>query len=90
MAIRIKPPIISMRLPKVWPSRPPMRRPSKERALVTTPMCRRTSAGWAPTSKPASAARPEDAEIIVERIRNSVDLPLPFGPNSPKISPAST
>ena len=37
-----------------------------------------------------SAARPSLGAINVERMRNSVDFPPPFGPSRPKISPSGT
>jgi len=40
-----------------------------------------------PTSWPQIEARPWVGAIKVERMRNSVDLPPPFGPSKPKISP---
>ena len=39
------------------------------------------------TSQPATSARPSEGTIMVERIRKRVDLPPPFGPSRPKISP---
>ena len=59
-------------------------------AWKTTPMLRRTSAGSRATSWPMISARPPEGTISVERMRNVVVLPLPFGPSSPKISAGRT
>ncbi len=42
------------------------------------------------TSWPAMMARPSVGTIMVDRMRKSVDLPPPFGPSRPKISPFFT
>ncbi len=39
------------------------------------------------TSKPATVAFPEVGSSSPQRIRMVVDLPAPFGPRKPKISP---
>ena len=57
---------------------------------AATPMWRRTSAGWATTSIPATVPRPESGRARVVRIRTAVVLPAPFGPSSPRIVPAGT
>ena len=56
----------------------------------TTPIFRRTASGSRLTSCPQIDARPSLGAINVERMRNRVDLPPPFGPSSPKISPSGT
>ncbi len=53
-------------------------------------MRRRTSAGCRSTSNPATRARPPVGASIVLRMWKSVDLPPPFGPSTPKISPSRT
>src|ERR1700734_3445624 len=42
------------------------------------------------TSKPATLADPEEGFARVHRILIVVDLPAPFGPRKPKVSPAVT
>jgi hypothetical protein len=41
-------------------------------------------------SKPATTARPPVARIMPVRILTVVDLPAPFGPRKPRISPGAT
>src|SRR5215813_1764412 len=64
------------------------------RSLVSacgmTPIERRTSSACATTSKPLTSAVPAVGGKSVVSMRMSVDLPAPFGPRSPKISPSST
>jgi hypothetical protein len=55
-----------------------------------TPMERRTLSASATTSKPLITAVPEVGGRSVVSMRMSVDLPAPFGPRRPKISPSST
>ena len=55
---------------------------------LTTPMARRTRAGSASTSMPATCARPLSGRLSVVRILIVVDLPAPFGPSSAKTVPA--
>src|SRR5262245_4675003 len=64
------------------------------RSLVSawgiTPMQRRTSSAAETTSWPLMIAVPAVGGRRVVSIRISVDLPAPFGPSKPKISPSST
>src|ERR1700694_2533334 len=53
-------------------------------------MLRLTSSGCLATSKPPTVARPEVGGNSPQRIRIVVDLPAPFGPRKPKISPRFT
>ena len=53
-------------------------------------MRRRAASGSRATSTPATRAVPEVIESSVVSMRIVVDLPAPFGPRKPKISPAST
>src|SRR5712691_10506590 len=66
----------------------------RSRSLVSacgiTPMARRTASGSFCTSCPATRAVPAVIGISVVIIRMRVDLPAPFGPSSPKISPSFT
>src|SRR5262245_4925369 len=55
-----------------------------------TPIERRTASGSVTTSWPATSAVPAVGGRSVVSIRMSVDLPAPFGPSRPKISPSST
>src|SRR5437667_3949167 len=55
-----------------------------------TPIDWRTSLGKRRTSKVLTRAVPEVGSSSVVNMRISVDLPAPFGPSSPKISPCST
>src|SRR6202163_1923838 len=48
------------------------------------------SSGCATMSKPATTPRPAVGRIIPVRILTVVDLPAPFGPRNPRISPGST
>ena len=59
-------------------------------ACGITPIARRTSSGCATTSAPAITAVPDVGMMSVVSIRSSVDLPAPFGPRSPRISPDAT
>src|SRR6185295_1734184 len=59
-------------------------------ACGMTPIDRRTPSACLLTSKPLISAVPEVGGSSVVSIRISVDLPAPFGPSSPKISPSST
>src|SRR5947208_7386655 len=45
---------------------------------------------WVFTSKPATVASPEVGSSRPQRILIVVDLPAPFGPRKPKISPRAT
>src|SRR5260221_5797736 len=45
---------------------------------------------WVSMSKPTTVPRPPDGSRIPQSIRMVVDLPAPFGPRTPKISPFST
>ena len=56
----------------------------------TQPIARRTAAGSASTSTPATRAAPESARDSVVRMRTVVDFPAPLGPSSAKIVPAGT
>src|ERR1700742_3000172 len=51
---------------------------------------RRTPAGSATQSNPATAARPRSGRLSVDRISTMVVLPAPFGPSSPITSPRLT
>ena len=55
-----------------------------------TPIDRRTPSASLTMSKPLMIAVPEVGVSSVTIMRMSVDLPAPFGPSSPKISPSST
>jgi hypothetical protein len=55
-----------------------------------TPMDWRTPSDCLTTSKPLITAVPDVGGSSVTIIRISVDLPAPFGPSRPKISPSST
>ena len=59
-------------------------------ACGITPIERRTSSACVTTSKPLTSAVPAVGGSSVVSMRISVDLPAPFGPSSPKISPSST
>ena len=50
----------------------------------------RTRFGWRATSNPATIAVPASIDRRVVSMRRVVVLPAPFGPSSPKISPAPT
>ena len=52
-----------------------------------TPMDWRTSLALRTTSKPLTRAVPEVGGTSVVNMRMRVDLPAPFGPSRPKISP---
>jgi hypothetical protein len=54
------------------------------------PIERRTSAGRASRSYPATVAVPLSGRDSVVRIRTVVDFPAPFGPSRPKIVPVGT
>ena len=56
----------------------------------TRPMLRRTAARSRTTSKPATLASPAVGFASVQRILIVVDLPAPFGPRNPNVSPACT
>src|SRR5262245_52998469 len=60
------------------------------KAWGMTPMERRTWSDSFWTSKPFTSAVPEVGTSSVVSMRIRVDLPAPFGPSRPKISPAST
>src|SRR5438477_468102 len=51
-------------------------------------MRRRTWSPWLPTSCPSTRTRPASGKSRPESTFISVVLPAPFGPSSPKISPA--
>src|SRR5246127_3419268 len=53
-------------------------------------MLRRTVSRSVTTSCPATLAVPEVGSARVHRILIVVDLPAPFGPRKPKVSPAAT
>src|SRR6516225_4640897 len=53
-------------------------------------MLRRTVSRSLTTSCPATLAEPEVGSARVHRILIVVDLPAPFGPRKPKVSPAAT
>src|ERR1700721_760115 len=53
-------------------------------------MLRRTVSRSETTSWPATLAVPEVGSARVHRILIVVDLPAPFGPRKPKVSPAAT
>ena len=59
-------------------------------ACGITPIARRTPSAWRTTSNPPTLAVPEEGGIRVVNMRMRVDLPAPFGPSNPKISPRST
>ena len=59
-------------------------------ACGMTPIDRRTPSACLITSKPLTSAVPAVGADSVTSIRMSVDLPAPFGPRSPKISPSWT
>jgi len=67
---------------------------AKPKSLVIacgiTPIERRTPSACFTTSKPATFAVPVVGSSSVVSMRISVDLPAPFGPSRPKISPCST
>jgi hypothetical protein len=46
--------------------------------------------GSSATETPQMAARPEVPDMVPERMRMVVDLPAPFGPRKPTISPGAT
>ena len=56
----------------------------------TTPTRAFAAGGSATTSIPATTAEPEDGITRVVSIPTVVVFPAPFGPSSPKISPART
>ena len=56
-------------------------------ACGMTPIERRTPSARLTTSKPLMSAVPEVGGSSVVSMRISVDLPAPFGPSRPKISP---
>ena len=56
-------------------------------ACGITPMHCRAESGALATSKPLMSARPAVMGSSVVIMRMSVDLPAPFGPSKPKISP---
>src|SRR5436190_13813538 len=53
-------------------------------------MARRTAPPSRIASCPATVATPASGWVSVTRTRTTVDLPAPFGPSSPKISPSGT
>ena len=59
-------------------------------ACGITPIVRRASSGSVRTSYPEIFAAPPVIGISVVIIRINVDLPAPFGPSRPKISPSFT
>src|SRR6185295_18304407 len=59
-------------------------------ACGITPIDFRTPSASVVTLNPLTSAVPEVGRSSVVSIRISVDLPAPFGPSRPKISPAST
>ena len=56
----------------------------------TRPMLRRTASRSVAESWPATIAVPAVAFASVQRILIVVDLPAPFGPRKPKVSPLAT
>jgi hypothetical protein len=56
----------------------------------TRPIFRRTASRSLVTSYPATAALPEVGVARVHRILIVVDLPAPFGPRKPNVSPGLT
>ena len=59
-------------------------------ACGITPIVRRASSGSVRTSYPEILATPEVMGMRVVIIRINVDLPAPFGPSRPNISPSFT
>src|SRR6266487_2763031 len=55
-----------------------------------TPIDFRTPSDCLTTSKPLTSALPEVGTSSVVNTRINVDLPAPFGPRRPKISPSAT
>src|SRR4051812_26249847 len=55
-----------------------------------TPICSRTSSGWAATSIPATVAEPSVGRLNVVRMRIAVVLPAPLWPRRPRMVPGST
>ena len=53
-------------------------------------MLRRTASRSVRTSWPATRALPAVGRASVQRMLMVVDLPAPFGPRKPKVSPGST
>ena len=68
----------------------PVRFSSTAAFCPDTPMWRRTSAGSASTSMPATTAEPESGRSSVVRIRTAVVLPAPLGPSTPSTEPSGT
>ena len=56
----------------------------------TKPMLRRTSPRSVTTSWPATSAVPPVGSTSVHNIPIVVDLPAPFGPRKPNVSPGAT
>src|SRR3954469_1656536 len=54
------------------------------------PMRSLIRSAWVATSKPTTVALPPVGSRIPQSMRMVVDLPAPFGPSTPKISPRST
>ena len=54
------------------------------------PMLALICSGWVRMSKPATLPRPAVGVRMPQSIRMVVDLPAPFGPRKPKISPRAT
>ena len=59
-------------------------------ACGMTPIEHRTPSACFTTSNPLTIAVPDVGGSSVTSMRIRVDLPAPFGPSSPKISPSST
>ena len=82
------------RMPNRWPCRMRFSRPVAIGSLpdfcATTPIRRRTWSGRLSTSRPCTTAVPWSGRASVVRILMVVDLPAPFGPSRPKITPRGT
>ena len=57
---------------------------------AASPIMRRTPAGSATTSMPATVAEPASGTERVVRMRTAVVLPAPFGPSRPQTVPRGT
>ena len=55
-----------------------------------TPRCARTCGPWSPGSMPRTDSSPPVRSSVPPIMRIVVDLPAPFGPSSPKLSPGAT
>ena len=60
---------------------------SRAASCSAAPMRNRTSTGCFTTSLPATVAVPDVGSSSVVSMRTAVDLPAPFGPRKPYISP---